>query len=125
MAPCASRTMRMICASTVSPPTRVARMRMAPARLSVAPTTGLPARLATGVGSPVSIASSTEVVPSSTTPSTGIVSPGRTSNSSPVRTWSSGRSVTSPPRTTCAVSGRSATSFRMAAEVRPLARASR
>ena len=39
---------------------------MAPARLSVAPTTVLPACLATGVGSPVSIASSTSVVPSST-----------------------------------------------------------
>ena len=44
----------------------------------------------TGIDSPVIIDSSTELPPSSTTPSTGTFSPGRTRSRSPGLTWSSG-----------------------------------
>src|SRR5690606_23513918 len=57
--PCASSTMRMICASIVSAPTLVARNEKAPVLLIVPPTTSAPAVLATGTGSPVIIDSST------------------------------------------------------------------
>ena len=59
LAPCADSTIRMICASTVWPPTAVARTVKAPVWLTVPPTTVLPAVLATGTGSPVIIDSST------------------------------------------------------------------
>jgi hypothetical protein len=67
--------------------------------LIVAPTTRSPACLSTGSGSPVTIDWSTWLRPSSTTPSTGIFSPGRTRKRSPTWTWSSGtsRSVPSKP----------------------------
>ena len=57
--PCACSTIRMICASTVWPPTAVARSVKAPVWFTVPPTTGLPVVLATGTGSPVIIDSST------------------------------------------------------------------
>ena len=68
----------MIWASIVSLPTLVARMRNAPVWLIVAPITASPAVLVTGIGSPVTIDSSTAERPSTTSPSTGIFSPGRT-----------------------------------------------
>ncbi len=49
--------------------------------------------------------SSTSVAPSTTTPSTGIFSPGRTSTVSPATTWARGTSRSSPLRTTRAVGG--------------------
>jgi hypothetical protein len=61
-------------------------MTTEPVRLMVAPITVSPARFATGSGSPVIMASSTEVVPSRTTPSTGTFSPGRTRRLSPTST---------------------------------------
>ena len=51
--------MRMIWASTVSAPTRVARKVKLPVLLIVPPTTSAPAAFATGTGSPVIIDSST------------------------------------------------------------------
>ena len=54
-----------------------------PVPFTVAPITGSPARFSTGIGSPVTIDSSTALVPSSTTPSTGTFSPGRTRSRSP------------------------------------------
>jgi hypothetical protein len=50
----------------------------------------------TGIGSPVTIDSSTALRPSSTTPSTGTFSPGRTRSRSPACTASSGTSLLVP-----------------------------
>ena len=81
--PWASSTSRTICASVVSRPTRVARSRSAPVEFSVPPVTSSPADLSTGIDSPVSIDSSTAEAPASTSPSAAMVSPGRTSTTSP------------------------------------------
>ena len=123
--PCASSTRRMICASAVSRPTFVASNLSRPSLLSVAPITGSPGFFSTGSDSPVSIDSSTAERPSTTTPSTGIFSPGRTSTTSPTRTSSTGISSSVPSRTTRAVLARRPISFLIASLVRPLARASR
>ncbi|MNT33702.1 hypothetical protein D3C72_1696430 [compost metagenome] len=56
---CASSTMRMIWAISVSAPTLVARKVKEPLRFTVPPTTSEPAALVTGTGSPVIIDSST------------------------------------------------------------------
>jgi hypothetical protein len=72
----ASATMRTIWARRVSAPTRSARMTRPPVPLRVPPVTGSPAAFSTGMGSPLTIDSSTELLPSRTTPSTGTVSPG-------------------------------------------------
>ncbi len=118
---CTSRT---ICASTVSAPTPVARTRSAPVVLMVAPITVSPARLVTGMGSPVTIDSSTAEAPCSTVASTGTFSPGRMTTSSPTTTSSTGISVSVPPRTTRAVRACNPSSARMASPVPALARAS-
>ena len=77
-----------------------------------------------GVGSPVSIDSSTQELPSLTTPSVGPVSPGRTCTRSPTSTSDTGISTGWPSRSTRAVGGCSCSSLRMASEVWPRARAS-
>ncbi len=123
--PWASSTMRMIWARTVSRPTRSARKRKVPVPLMVAPTTSSPGFFSTGMGSPVSMDSSTALAPSVTTPSTGIFSPGRTTMMSRTMTSSMGMSLSSPSRTTRAVLACRPISRRMASEVLPLARASR
>ena len=79
----ASLTIATICASSVSLPTRSARITKPPVPFTVPPVTRSPALFSTGMGSPVTIDSSTELVPSSTLPSTGIFSPGRTRRRSP------------------------------------------
>ena len=122
--PCASSTRRMICASAVSAPIRVARNVKLPVRLSVAAKTSVPASLATGMLSPVSIDSSTLEFPETTTPSVGIFSPGRTTTRSPLTTPSMGISVSTPSRTTRAVFGFSPIRRWMAWEVFPFALAS-
>ena len=83
---CASLTSATMRASSVSRPTRSARITKPPVPLSVAPVTGAPGPFATGIGSPLIIDSSTLVWPSSTTPSVGTRSPGRTRRRSPGRT---------------------------------------
>ncbi len=83
LAPWAASTMRTICASTVSEPTFSARKRKAPVVLIVPPTTLAPSTFSTGIGSPVSMDSSTKEAPDSTEPSTGTRSPGRTTITSP------------------------------------------
>ena len=85
----ASATIWTIWASMVSLPTRSARMTKLPDWLMVPPLTRSPSVFSTGIGSPVSIDSSTVLRPSSTTPSTGILSPGRTRSRSPTATSSS------------------------------------
>ncbi len=73
---CAWLTSCTICASMVSLPTRSARMTRAPVPFTVAPITRAPLPFSTGMDSPVIMDSSTALAPSSTTPSTGIFSPG-------------------------------------------------
>ncbi len=93
---CACATIATICESIVSAPMRSACITSAPLVLIVAPTTLSPARLRTGIGSPVSIDSSIELSPSMTTPSTGTFSPGRMRSRSPTCTWLSGMSPSVP-----------------------------
>ena len=67
-------------------PGLVARKVKEPDLLSVAPITPSPGPFSTGMLSPVSIDSSTAERPSTTTPSTGTLSPGRTRSRSPATT---------------------------------------
>ena len=115
---CACATICTICDSTVDAPTRSERITSAPLVLSVAPITLSPTRLATGIGSPVSMDSSTELPPSVTSPSTGTFSPGRTRSRSPTCTWVSGTSSSVPSdRMRRAVLGARPSNDLMAAEV--------
>ena len=102
-APCASSTMRMICARVVSAPTRVAAKVRLPVPLTVPPVTKSSALFGTASGSPVIMLSSTLLLPSVTAPSTGIRSPGRTRTRSPIASLSMSTSTVSPSRKTRAV----------------------
>ena len=93
---CAWATIWTICARTVCAPIRSERMTSAPLVLMVAPISLSPGLLVTGIGSPVSIDSSTALLPSSTTPSTGTFSPGRMRSASPTWTWLKGMSSSRP-----------------------------
>ena len=115
---CASATICTIRASTVSLPTRSARMTKLPVVLTVAPVTLSPVDFSTGIDSPVTIDSSTVPRPSSTSPSTGIFSPGRTLRRSPTPIASSATSSSAPSaRSRRAVFGARSSSARMAPEV--------
>ena len=94
---CAASIKRTIWAYSLSVLRRTARISSAPSALIAPLRRAAPGALATGSGSPVSADSSTEDSPASTTPSTGISSPGRTSSRSPTCTSATGRSSTSPP----------------------------
>ncbi len=83
---CADSTMRMMRASVVSVPTASVSMASAPSALIEPPVTLSPRALATGRLSPVISDSSTWLRPSTTSPSTGRRSPGRTSTRSPTTT---------------------------------------
>jgi hypothetical protein len=74
-----------ICESSVSAPTFSARITKPPVWFSVPAVTFEPTVFATGMGSPVTIDSSTLPLPSASSPSTGTFSPGRTRSRSP--TW--------------------------------------
>ncbi|MCY1231008.1 hypothetical protein D9M72_434440 [compost metagenome] len=124
LAACACSTMRMMRASTVSAPTATVRATSSPSKLIAPPVSRSPGFLGTGTLSPVSIDSSAWLLPSITSASTGMRSPGRTTTSSPTRTDASGTLASWPPRRTRAVSGRSAASARMASAVWRLARVS-
>ncbi|OQA09081.1 MAG: hypothetical protein BWY65_01248 [Firmicutes bacterium ADurb.Bin373] len=123
--PWASSTTLMIRARAVSLPTLVASNLNVPSLLIVAPVTSSPAFLSAGKLSPVSMDSSTVEYPSLTTPSTGILSPGRTTIRSPISTSSTGISISWPFLITRACLGCRPTSFLIASDVRPLAIASR
>ena len=123
--PWACSTSRTIWARAVSPPTRVARKTIEPFPLMLAPVTGSPAFFSTGMLSPVSMDSSTEVYPSTTSPSTGTFPPGLTRTRSPTSTSAIGISVSAPSWITSAVFGARPMSFLMACEVLPLDTVSR
>ena len=83
---CASDTILIIFESIVSPPTFFAIKRKDPDLFIVDPITTSPTVFPTGIDSPVTIDSSTELPPSIISPSTGIFSPGRTLMISPTDT---------------------------------------
>ena len=83
-------------ASSVSRPVRSARITKLPVVFCVAPVTRAPGPFSTGIGSPVIVDSSTLLRPSSTTPSAGTFSPGRTRSRSPGTTAASGTSASEP-----------------------------
>ena len=120
----ASLTIRMICDSVVSSPTRVASQRINPDWFTVAAETASPSFLSTGMLSPVSAASFTALLPSRMTPSTGIFSPGRTTNTSPFFTCSMATVCSAPFFTIVAVFGASFISPFNASVVFPFERAS-
>lgn len=111
----------MIWARMVSAPTLVATYWKEPVWLIVAPITASPATLVTGIGSPVTMDSSTADMPSDTCPSTGSFSPGRTTTTSPATTCSMGSSTSPSSRMTRAVRGWSPISVRIASPVPALA----
>ena len=121
---CADCTNPIICASTVSLPTFVARYRSDPVPLMVAPVTEPPACFTTSMDSPVIMDSSTADEPAITTPSTGSCSPGRIAIISPTATCSTGISSSISPRTTRAFFGCNPANARMASPVPTRARAS-
>eukprot|EP00123_Amoebidium_parasiticum_P017272 comp23779_c2_seq1/m.41236 comp23779_c2_seq1/g.41236 ORF comp23779_c2_seq1/g.41236 comp23779_c2_seq1/m.41236 type:complete len:313 (+) comp23779_c2_seq1:1163-2101(+) len=82
----ASSTNRVICDSTVAPPTRVVRTCSTPWPLMLPPMTSSPTFLCTGMDSPVTMDSSAVDCPNTTTPSLGILSPGTTFRISPICT---------------------------------------
>ena len=124
----ASSTRRMICASAVFSPTRVARMTTWPRIKSDALDSASPAPsvdFLTGMLSPVMADSSAHPSPSITTPSTGTRSPVFTTTSSPTTIESIGTVTTAPLRRTSAISGTSAMRRPRVSVVRALARASK
>ena len=120
----ASETILMIWLRVVSSPTRVASQRKKPEVFTVAADTWSPASLSTGMDSPVRAASFTAECPSMTVPSTGMLSPGRTTKTSPFFTWSMGTIFSAPFTTTVAVWGARDMRDLSASVVRPLERAS-
>jgi len=94
-----------IWARAVSAPIFVARNLNVPVLLIVAPTTVEPISFFTGRLSPVSMLSSTLDSPSTTTPSTGILSPGRIITMSSRSTSEVGTSTGCPSRMTVAWGG--------------------
>jgi hypothetical protein len=118
---CAPSTRRTILASVVSAPTAVVSITIRPSVSMEPSVTLLPTPFSTGRLSPVSMASSTLPPPSTTRPSTGMHSPGRTTTTSPTATRASGTSTSAPSRRTLAVSGRRPMSARIAEAVRRLA----
>ncbi len=126
----ASPTIRTIWASRVSLPTRSAIITKLLLPLTVPAVTRSPGPFSTGIGSPVSIDSSTALWPATTVPSTGTFSPGRTRRRSPGSMAASGTSRSAlaagpePGARRRAVGGVRSSRARSAAEVRPRARSS-
>ena len=113
-------------ARVVSLPTRRALITNPPSPFNEPPTTKSPALFSTGIDSPLNIDSSTAERPSTTSPSTGIDSPGRARKQSPTRACANGIS-SSPPsgRTRRAVLGVRSSKARIAAPARSRAPSSR
>ena len=107
----AAATMSMICAKTVAAPTRSARITSVPDPFSVPPVRAAASVFSTGSASPVSRLSSTEDAPSTTSPSTGTLSPARTRCASHSRKPLIPMNTTATSRPTVRVAGTCA-SFR-------------
>ncbi len=90
----------------------------------VAPITLSPGNFSTGVDSPVAMDWSTKPLPSTTTPSVGIFSPGLTTITSPTFRFSTGISLSSPSTRTLAVLAPSCINFLIASPALFFARAS-
>ncbi|GAA1550157.1 hypothetical protein GCM10009678_36360 [Actinomadura kijaniata] len=121
----ASATMATIRAMTVSDGSRSTRTRSAPVPFRVPANTSSPARLSTGSGSPVMVAWSTSLAPSSTRPSAPTRSPGRTRTVSPTRSRSVGTVSSAPsPDSRVAVAGARSSRPRTESAVRAVATAS-
>ena len=118
----ASATILIICERVVSSPTLEASHLMKPERLTVPAEMKLPSCLSTGRLSPVSADSSTALVPSMTVPSTGMLSPGRTTKISPFCTLSTGTDCSLPSLIIFAVLGASSISPLSASVVLPFER---
>ena len=122
--PCASCTMRMIWASIVSCPVLYALKRKEPFWLMEPANTASPFFLRAGMGSPVSVLSSTYDSPLTTIPSTAMRSPGFTIMVSPACACSIGMLVSPLSVRMVTVLGCSPISFLMAVDVFCFARAS-
>ena len=123
---CASATIWTMRASMVSRPILSARITSAPLWFIVPPITVSATVFVTGMDSPVTIDSSSAERPSSTTPSTGTFSPGRTRSRSPTAIRSSETSSSLPSSAMRrAVLGARLSSALIAPEVRSRARSSR
>ena len=120
----ARSTRAMILLRLESSPTVVAVMVSTPEPLMAPPSTGSPIPRGTGMLSPVSMDSSSSLLPWVMVPSTGTRSPANTRMRSPRSTSSTATLTQSPLRCTVARSGRSAISSRMADWVLRRARAS-
>lgn len=121
----ASDTIWTIFDSSVSAPTCSAQTTSPPSPFSVPPVTRSPGAFSTGIGSPVTIDSSTDEWPSSITASVGTRSPALTRSRSPTTTSVRGTSVSTPSSAMRrAVFGASRRSDRMASPVRLRARSS-
>ena len=108
----------------MSAPLRSARIVNAPSRHTLAPSTESPSFSETGALSPVNMDISSRPSPERILPSAGTTSPRRTKTVSPGETSAAGTTVSLPPRTTRAASGRSRFSRAMASLVRTRASAS-
>ena len=93
----------IICAIAVSLPTLVALNKIDPDLFNVPATMSSPSFFSTGIGSPVNIDSSIDVLPCVTTPSTGTFSPGLTLTMSLINTCSIAISMSLLSRKTRAV----------------------
>ena len=122
---CASRTSLAMRANVVSEPTRVARTNNRPFWLTVADVTGSPGSTSTGTLSPVIMLMSMLLVPSATTPSAAIFSPGRTTKMSSMRTTDAGMETSCPSRNTVAYFAPIANKDRRASPAEFFARISR
>ena len=120
----ASWTSLTIWARAVSEPTARVRARSVPRPLIVAPIRRSPGSLASGMLSPVTMDSSTSLLPSTTSASTGTRAPGLTRTRSPTATSTVGTSTGSPSRMTTAIGGARSRSVRIASLAPPLARIS-
>ena len=87
---CACSTSLISPASWVSRPTWTARTTSRPVSTTVPPVTLSPSAASPGTDSPVIMLRSMAVWPNSTSPSAAMVSPGRTTNLSPGRSWLAG-----------------------------------
>ena len=118
-------TIWTIRASRVSLPTCSARSTKLPLPFRVPPMTLAPGAFSTGRASPVTMDSSTALAPSTTSPSSGTFSPGRTRRRSPTWISSSGSDSSAPSAVTrSATLGARSSSALSAPPVRSRARSS-